>query len=371
MTSTRRSHSPSRLDERDIAPPPASDAIAMDAITIDAIIIDIAPLDRLAGLLREQARLDGFRVQVESRKDQVDDVVYRRVLDDYAARHAALEEQAAPLKTHIRREYDKLRSMHGHAETTHADARHALQEVDLRLAVGEIDADEAAARRQPHHDMLERLRTELSSLDAIKARFIESLGSEEALDAIVSTGHTIPVDPTGFDAGASSGTHETPAPPEPRTAETNIFAPPDTWSGVVPASSDDSGADPSDTLDEAPHTLLVPMAVLVEQQEDGASTAHHLGWSTSIGRAEDSHICIRRSSVSRQHAIVAATANGFVVQDLHSQNGTFINGERVSRRTLTDGDRVTIGDVECLFQVGKPNTSPFTGGSTGAGRTGV
>jgi pSer/pThr/pTyr-binding forkhead associated (FHA) protein len=40
-----------------------------------------------------------------------------------------------------------------------------------------------------------------------------------------------------------------------------------------------------------------------------------------------------------------------MIQDLHSQNGTYINGERITESaSLNDGDRVTLGDAEFVFQ---------------------
>ena len=47
--------------------------------------------------------------------------------------------------------------------------------------------------------------------------------------------------------------------------------------------------------------------------------------------------------ISTEHAVFKRMKNTFWVQDLASKNGTFVNGERVERRDLRDGDRVVIG----------------------------
>ena len=70
----------------------------------------------------------------------------------------------------------------------------------------------------------------------------------------------------------------------------------------------------------------------------------------TLGRSEDNQIQISTAGVSRHHAQVIATASGFVLADLKSQNGTFVNGERITEWALTDGDRVTIGDVELVYR---------------------
>src|SRR5215475_7577790 len=88
------------------------------------------------------------------------------------------------------------------------------------------------------------------------------------------------------------------------------------------------------SVGDSPATMMVPVAVLVGPQNGDASGAaampHRLGSSTYIGRSEESHIRVQRPSVSRQHALVSAGPTGFSIQDLHSQNGTYVNGERIT-----------------------------------------
>ena len=68
-----------------------------------------------------------------------------------------------------------------------------------------------------------------------------------------------------------------------------------------------------------------------------------------IGRAPENELCIRDQSVSQFHARVVLTPKGAVfVQDLGSTNGTFVNGEKVVRHTLWDGDKIHIGRQQVL-----------------------
>src|SRR5437773_538016 len=50
-----------------------------------------------------------------------------------------------------------------------------------------------------------------------------------------------------------------------------------------------------------------------------------------VGRSEDADIVLADSSISRNHAEVESTDQGWIVRDLGSTNGTFVNGGRVSR----------------------------------------
>ncbi|MFM8633951.1 MAG: SpoIIE family protein phosphatase [Planctomycetia bacterium] len=74
---------------------------------------------------------------------------------------------------------------------------------------------------------------------------------------------------------------------------------------------------------------------------------------TTIGRHPGCDLVIDESSVSRQHAAIIVDDNAVFVEDLQSRNGTFINGDRLTgRRTLDDGDEVTIYDRRLLFHAG-------------------
>jgi ABC transport system ATP-binding/permease protein len=68
-----------------------------------------------------------------------------------------------------------------------------------------------------------------------------------------------------------------------------------------------------------------------------------------IGRVEGNAITIPDASVSRKHARIEVSADAVSVEDLESANGTFVNGLRVGRRSLTPGDRVHFGSVEFEF----------------------
>ncbi len=71
----------------------------------------------------------------------------------------------------------------------------------------------------------------------------------------------------------------------------------------------------------------------------------------SIGRHADNELSLDATSVSRHHALLAATAGGYSLSDLHSSNGTFVNGAPVVRpRTLRDGDELRFGDSSARYR---------------------
>ncbi|HZC53527.1 MAG TPA: ATP-binding cassette domain-containing protein, partial [Mycobacterium sp.] len=71
--------------------------------------------------------------------------------------------------------------------------------------------------------------------------------------------------------------------------------------------------------------------------------------SATIGRATDNDIVIQDVLASRHHAFLTQTPLGTEIRDAHSVNGTFVNGVRVGSAVLTQGDVVTIGNVDLVF----------------------
>ena len=63
----------------------------------------------------------------------------------------------------------------------------------------------------------------------------------------------------------------------------------------------------------------------------------------SIGRADDCDLLLDEATVSRHHAVLRRTPEGWDLRDLGSTNGTRVNGWRVERSALRPGDELTVG----------------------------
>jgi pSer/pThr/pTyr-binding forkhead associated (FHA) protein len=71
----------------------------------------------------------------------------------------------------------------------------------------------------------------------------------------------------------------------------------------------------------------------------------------TIGRAPRADFVLDAAMVSRLHCRLTASAAGELeVVDLESTNGTFVNGRRVSRSGLVEGDRLKVGRVELTVE---------------------
>ncbi len=73
----------------------------------------------------------------------------------------------------------------------------------------------------------------------------------------------------------------------------------------------------------------------------------------SSGRHPDSDIFLDDVTVSRKHAVFSRTAEGFVVRDVGSLNGTYVNRNRIDQAVLQTGDEVQIGKFRLVFYAAK------------------
>ena len=104
----------------------------------------------------------------------------------------------------------------------------------------------------------------------------------------------------------------------------------------------------NDALAQPPHGDA-PLRVLVLQGESG-QVVYPVGRRTTIGRTPDNDIQIDATNVSRRHAVLLTSAEQCILEDLNSTNGVHVNGYRVARQQLNDGDIVTIGKTELRFE---------------------
>jgi hypothetical protein len=112
----------------------------------------------------------------------------------------------------------------------------------------------------------------------------------------------------------------------------------------VVATPDQAAATGEEVALEGPARLLI-------RTDGNTDYVHVLGRRTRIGRGADNELVIDTKHVSRYHAVLLAGPVHTSIEDLRSTNGVFVNGKRVTRQTLKDGDRVTVGRTQFRFTI--------------------
>jgi hypothetical protein len=70
-----------------------------------------------------------------------------------------------------------------------------------------------------------------------------------------------------------------------------------------------------------------------------------------IGRGSKCDHVIQHRSVSREHAVITRERNGWFIEDLNSANGTWLDGEQITKHRLSQGDEILISNHRLRFTV--------------------
>ena len=103
------------------------------------------------------------------------------------------------------------------------------------------------------------------------------------------------------------------------------------------------------------------MPILQLQFKDKIISKYRLekGKCLKIGRRETNDVIIENVSVSGNHAKVDSTENGgFMITDLNSTNGTFVNDKMITTHTLKHGDIISVGKHRLIFGYVKGEVRP-------------
>ncbi|MCC7043094.1 MAG: FHA domain-containing protein [Acidobacteria bacterium] len=370
-----------KADPSGAAPKTGSDASVADELRA----IDTSVLDQLLEMRQEEVRIEEYRQRADTMKEAVDPLVWQRVVTDYKSRLAALEAQARPLKAQARKEYAKLRVLLDRITAEQKAAQVSKAELDFRHAVGELDDAALAERLEGPVGIIARCEEELTSVGALKTRFVEAFGAEIELEEPAAAALPPAAVPASSSAASSTpAVASKPAPPTP--AAPAVVESPDATTFVVveellaeatmigasvnvtqplPSSAGTTAPDPAATMLHTPaaapgeaddHTFLLPAAALLIGPDEPSPQEYRLAAVNYLGRSDDSHLQIARPGVSRRHAVIMAASGGFVIQDLGSQNGVFVNGERIAEHALKDGDQVVIGDRTMVYRTPWPQS---------------
>ena len=80
-----------------------------------------------------------------------------------------------------------------------------------------------------------------------------------------------------------------------------------------------------------------------------------------LGRLDTNDIPVQDTKASREHAKIYKQGQQYAIVDLNSSNGTFVNGEKITKRVLKEGDEIAIGTVRLVFEVAE-SEKPTAGG---------
>ncbi|MFI5118908.1 MAG: FHA domain-containing protein [Thermoanaerobaculia bacterium] len=319
--------------------------------------IDLSPIADLVRIKKEEQLLAERLKSMEIRAEKVSSPVYDRVRKDYETRRLALEQESRPLKEHARREYRQLQALRREVEQAVEAASFDKEEVEFRRELGEFPDGVYKERLATCEKHLADERQDLEAVMQMKATFLDAFRSEEDL-ATPDSGSEGPA-PQAFPAQRPPVRPVPPAPPAapaPLPVENVVKAPPPFSPPSPPIENvikppPPFGKPPAAEPSEPPEaTVVLTRARLALLEGDRIAKEFPLKPGVSVlGRLALSDIHLPTPDVSRKHAQVIVGPSGVFVVDLESENGVVVNGRKVDKVQLVDGDVLTLGKQRLVF----------------------
>jgi hypothetical protein len=349
--------------------------------------------DQLKEILAKKQKLTAERAEftarlekVEREKDSVNDRIYEKVRTEYTGKLENIRTVLEPIESEIRDLKKESKAELFDLEEQIRLLEEELAEAEFRNRVGEYDDSKL-------RDVRSRLHPELAD-KSDRRRDLNDL-----LDTIAKSDDGEP----WTDGAKTAETAETPEAAEensepenfqeisPETESVNekektqepSFENPQDWidelgeeckkpaeaektpavdAAVEQPETDDplsALADPSDERrenvvskenkkQEEPVCMGFPNLVIVTGHSSGKKIPL-LPMTMSIGREHDNNIELKDPEVARYHARIMYERGHFVLEDMDSNNSTWLNGETTKRASLKNGDRIKIGETEMVI----------------------
>ena len=331
--------------------------------------------------------------RAEEERQTVPRRVYDKVRAEYDRQLDALRARMTPLR-------DALDGVRDQCETRLKDENSALEAVEEELAelefrhrIGEFPEEEAAAQRREIEARLETARTRIGTVretlvaleDAAPQTngVVESVDPERVADVEppVSADHEppAPVQETTEPEPAIPAMTESAAPPAPETPlpavaeEPSVprrpvlrpsapgdspragFENPHDWVGELGSDNARPVTNPvpapatpavTPSTQPPPATAAVPPSLVFVSGPHAGQSIPLLTTTLTVGREHDNNIEIKDADVARYHARILNERGEYLIEDMASTTGTWVNGERIQRAALGHGDVIRIGQTE-------------------------
>lgn len=288
--------------------------------------------------IKEQWKVVKERIdKIKENKDKVSSPVFQRVLADYEERLTKITEDVLEKKNAIDRELVTLYEAQNRIAAELETHRHALEEIKFRNMLGEFSEEEYQRNAKEEQDKISKFESILSAVNTNISRYEELFREEVELLSLeekkIGAGETAEEEEMPFE---EFGAEE---------READYFT-----GGPEVTSPKEEPPDISTTVRTERHKIGETNARIVIISGDDAGATYPIKDPVTFGRAESNTVVLRDAKVSRQHAKIVEKGGEFVLMDMNSSNGTFVNGERIEEHVLTNNDEFSIGDTTLQFQ---------------------
>jgi hypothetical protein len=326
-------------------------------------------------LARAQMQLQERIHKVEAEKDNVKENIYQKVHGDYQKELTALEERLKPIKAEVDKARDAITTKMGEIDEEARAMQDRIDELALRYRVGEFDRAALAEHEQPLKKAIDELGQRRAEL-AARLASIDNAGrpsekpsatpeatpappaapaAEPAKKETPAAKPTPLADQTGFidlknwmnefGDGAKRRTDQSDAEPHTATATSD---PVDMLSNLADSSDDSATAAESNTNADMNSSGTFPVLIVTRGPGSGKKIPL-VPMTMTLGREHDNNIELKDEDVARYHARISFQRGRYLLQDLESSSGTWVNDLRITETTLKHGDKIRVGNTELII----------------------
>ncbi len=331
----------------------------MDDTNTEAVIdfpINQTLLDEATQSKEEWRVIRDRLAKIEENKSQVSPSVYDRVRTDYKARLKVVTEAVLKKKTEVDEELGKLHETRAKIVTDLDKHRQTLEEIKFRHTLGEFNEEEYQNQARGEQEKISKFETVLSAVNSNIHRY-EAIYKDEP--GLFAPQEKQPEKEEISEIAEPSGFAPAPHEAEPLTDAAgyvieqggpDYFGTTDVDHTMPSIEESATAKGPEGAVQAEPEPAVRRGRVVIINGDD-AGAAYSLKGTISLGRADSNTITIRDAKVSRQHAQIQQQGSEYVMIDLNSSNGTYVNGQRVEEHVLSNGDEIRVGDCIMQFQV--------------------
>lgn len=289
---------------------------------------------RATDMKSQRATLESRLSKIEQSQGTVSSRVYQKVLKEYQDQMAALTHEMSTLKNDIEQEIDNLAEQKMLAELALRDMKEALEEMQLRHELGEVEERDFKIEREKKQSTLERIQKELATLESHIGKYKvlfpeETLAKPPVAPKKESHSKVKEKDESDYIYLSDELVDE---PEEGAIEEDKI-------EGVEEAPAEESPYQE----ELAPRVIVKEKGVTKQELNLGSGTIF-------IGRSPSNQVPLPDPKISRKHAAIDFKNEHYILSDLGSSNGTFVDGKKIKEHTLEDGDEIKIGSYTLFFK---------------------
>ncbi|MFH1874812.1 MAG: FHA domain-containing protein [Pseudomonadota bacterium] len=268
---------------------------------------------------------------------------------DYQQRLAETITKVLEKKKTIDRELVALYETQKKIATQLETHRHTLEEIKFRNMLGEYAEEEYQKNAKEQQDKISKFETILSSVNTNISRYEDLFKDDLELLALEEKNMR------GHEPGEESQT-DLAFDEEDLSESEKEFITEMESEDYFTSKDDTHPSDKSDIFNNLDRTVVnepTPKgnSRIVIIKGDDAGATYPLKDVITFGRADTNTVALKDAKVSRQHAKIQHKGGEYILIDLNSSNGTFVNGEKIDEHVLSNNDEFQIGDSVLQFQL--------------------